>query len=95
MRAAEQRVWRDGQDRQRAAAEVKAVADEMHAQRGTGLDPARVSPKHAQRRKQARRAAAKTKARTGETAVAQTREDTVAEPKTGIGETPCPAHPSL
>ena len=67
----------------------------MLAQRGFGLDLARDSPEYAQRGRQARRAEAKAKTGTGETPVAQTREATVAEAKTGSGEMSSPVRPSL
>ena len=95
VRAAERRVWRDKQARQWAVAEAKAAAGETLAQRGASLDLARDSPEYAQRGRQARRAEAKAKTGTGETPVAQTREATVAEAKTGSGEMSSPVRPSL
>ena len=78
-----------------ADAEAKVAAGEALAQRGTSLDLARDSPEYAQRGRQARRAEAKAKTGTGETPVAQTREATVAEAKTGSGEMSSPVRPSL
>ena len=67
----------------------------MLARRGFGLDLARDSLEHAHRGRKARRAEAKAKTGTGETPVAQTREATVAEAKTGSWEISSPVRPSL
>ena len=91
VRAAGKRMWRDEQARQRADAEAKAVADEVLAQRGTGLDPARVSQheQYCKQAKRARRRAAKARAGIGETPRGdQTRERAMAEIKAGAGGAP-------